>query len=313
MAIFDIEEVYKTGEPFNRNLKKLKQTVTQNDTEIDKISLENKTLRENKEKQESKIQIASPTIVLPNQKEATVDKSRQVDISVQKELLSYCTSFEDLEVFMPKKTDGDYKNILNALLFEYRKQFIEKSLELQSSNTNNKELLQLQLKKIEQLQKYIYDYMDEENEKELKDEIIKHPKISYLTTSTGNVCLLKDLKNIDTEIYPDFLEMFDSILNGKLRHPKTIAEKRFKNTFLQVRISSTRMLFYVLKDNNIVLSSAFVKKVQTSKNLSNFYKGRDDIFAKQKDSILNSIYDENYQKQQEEITKEVYKILRKKR
>ncbi len=313
MAIFDIENIYETNDLFNKNLKKLKQTVKQNDIEIDNIIASNKALIEKTEKKDSKIQIVSPQIILPKKKEEVRDKASQVDISVQKELLSYCTSLEDLDVFMPKKTDEDYKNIINALLFDYRRQFIEKSLELKNGEASNKEILKLQLKKIERLQKFIYDYREKENEKELKDEIISHPKISYLTTSTGNVCLLKDLKTADAEVYPDFLELFDSILSGNLKHPKTISEKRFRNTFLQVRTSCTRMLFYVLKDNNIVLSSAFVKKVQMSKNLACFYKCRDNIFTSQKEFILNSIDDKSYQKEQDKITEEVYKVLRKKR
>lgn len=298
MAVFDAGKIYNDNLSMNENIRNLKRTVRQNNIEIEKIESEIKKLskEDSVKEEESSIQVVNNKIEVPTLKE----KINRVDVSLQLDLLNYASSLDDLFVFMPNKDDKDYENILNTMLFALRRKML-----LAASFEDKKH--------IEDMQNLIYDYMELEEEIDLETEKIEQPTLLYTKTPAGNVCLLNDLKGINSEAYPEFLTLYESIISGNLRMPKTIdhSEGKFKNTFLQVRLNHSRMTFHVLKRNFIVLSGAFVKHVQKSRILSEKFKTIDTTFSNQKDYLLEHLEDPTFLNEQQQITHEVYKVLRK--
>ena len=170
------------------------------------------------------------------------------------------------------------------------------------------------LVKLEKMQDFLYDYMEDQI-MDTQEETIEMPKLFYTTTPAGNICLLNDLKEIPRENYDDFLTLFDSVHMGKLRRIKTIdrSGKKFQNSFCQVRLNYARMTLHIMKNNCIVLSSAFLKHAQRSSIFSNRFKSIDANYSRQKDYIEKHIEDPQFIEKQEQVTSQVYKLLRKER
>ena len=239
-------------------------------------------------------------------------KINKIDVSMQFELLSYCTKTDDLEVFLPSVDDTDYDLVINTLLLQIEKERIlcERN---RNKSKNDQDFNRIQ--QLEQMKNFIYDYQENQLETEIESFSVETPKVFYTTTPSGNISLMNDLKEISKEVYPEFLTLFDSILSGNPKRPKTIDRscKKFKNTFLQVRLNHSRMTFNVLTNDIIVVTGAFIKNDQRSNILSSRFRNTDKLFSLNKEYFLKNINNQDYISSQEKITQEVYKILRKER
>lgn len=316
MANFNIEEIIDPNHTPKENIGQLKEAVKKNEKEINALqaSINSNCVLSDQTDHFSSGQEPNRSNGL---KSNTTAKVNQTDVSMQVELLSYCNCLEDLEVFMPKKDDPNYENIINAMLFEIRRQLVAKELEIRQDQFNHAPILEEKTKalvKLEKMQDFLYDYMEDQI-METQEETIEMPKLFYTTTPAGNICLLNDLKEIPRENYDDFLTLFASVHMGKLRRIKTIdrSGKKFQNSFCQVRLNYARMTLHIMKNNCIVLSSAFLKHAQRSSIFSNRFKSIDANYSRQKDYIEKHIEDPQFIEKQEQVTSQVYKLLRKER
>lgn len=314
MATFIIEEIIDPSKSVKANLTKLRQIVRTNEEEIANIEYYTKQRLQNSVVFE--IGGGTNCEVKPFQDKKETLKINQVDVSMQLELLSYCNTLEDLFVFLPSKEDTDYYPVLHTMLLELQKQMVSYELVNRKNKISKKEDSAFStLSKINQMQTLLSDYMDAQEEVDLIEETISHPTLLYTTTKAGKVCLLNDLKEISEESYPEFLTLFESIASGNVKRPKIINKSggKYKNSFYQIRLNHSRMTFQVLTSNFIVLTGAFTKKVQKNSILGNKFKSIDRSFSDNKDFFLENCKNPEFIKKQEQITRAVYKTLRKER
>lgn len=306
MAVFDINEIIDINKTEKENIKLLKQKIKNNEQEMNKMenNIQTRLQQINNDIITIGGGIKTPVTICSKPRENKVNK---IDVSMQFELLSYCTKFEELEIFLPSAEDSNYDLILNTLLLQITKE------EILCQKNLRKEKKEEYIQQLEQMKNFIYAYQENQLEKETDSFSIERPKIFYTTTPSGKICLINDLKEINKEAYPEFLTLFSSILAGNPKKPKTIdhSEKKFKNSFLQVRLNDSRMTFSVLSSDTLVLTGAFVKKVKSNSMMANKFRNIDITYSKNKDFFLEHLNDQLYLSSQEKITEEVYKILRK--
>lgn len=316
MVTFTIEEIVHSNKSDKENLRLLKKTVRENEKEIE--NLQYKTRQRLQSSVVLPIEESTNLEVRSNKEKKETPKINQVDVSMQLELLSCCNNLEDLLVFMPLREDKDYYPIVHTMLLELQKQMISYELTIRKSKMFGEKIdtqAVFSLNKINQMQSLLSDYMEEQEEVDLIEETISHPTLLYTTTKAGKVCLLNDLKEINEESYPEFLTLFESIVSGNVKRPKIIntSTKKYKNSFYQIRLDHSRMTFHVLTSNCVVITGAFTKKVQKNRVLGDKFKSIDKNFADNKEFFLNNYTNPEFIKEQEQVTKTVYRVLRKER
>ena len=163
--------------------------------------------------------------------------------------------------------------------------------------------------------------LDEYNDKEkeslfplVEDVVDLKPILFYTTTSKGNIKLLNDIrKNISREQYGEFLTLFDSIRMATFKNKKKIVSNNhfFGNPFMEVKLNQSRITYEVLTKKHIVVTGAFTKKVQVSKKYSYDMVHNKELFLKNREFLLKNSDNPLFIKEQEKITDEILKILRK--
>lgn len=312
MAVFSIEEIINQESTNKENINLLKQAVRINEQEINQLEADVHQRRQRLNNEKIVIGGGIKSKDEKTAKRAKPKKINQVDVSMELELLSYCSDIQELDVFLPTIEDINYDAVMNCLLLEITKQIIYLKNEVRKGIISEQEAL-LQIQPLQKELSFLNDYQEQQLETSAGEIHIESPKLLYTTTPIGNICLLNDLKQISREAYPEFLTLFESIIHGNPKNVKTIDKscKKFKNTFLEVKLNTSRMTFHTLSNNAFVLSGAFTKKVYTNSITGSKFRSIDSNFSRNKDFFLANLNNPEYLNSQEKITEEVYKILRK--
>lgn len=313
MADFNIDDILNEDTTYQEKIISLLTKLEDNETEIENIKEEIDRLlkKRNKDKITSSIKIKiSPTKKTKSKKEiVTVD-----NIDYYKELLYISNSVDDLKEFLPKKTEDNYDNIINALLLSLQKDYVvcQKLVET-SSNKEELEIVKKELQNIEDRKNLIYDYKDALENQQITELVDKKAKIFYTLTNRGNVKLLSDIKEIPSEVYDDFSILFESIRSGKFKNPKVIksGNRFYGNPFMEVKLKQARITFEILAQDTIVVTGAFVKKVQTSKRYNSIMINNKQLFLANRDELLAKKDNKQFIESQNQITEEVSKIFKK--
>lgn len=306
---FNIDEVISLEESESEKVNRLKKTVKQNVAEIEKLILENKNL---KSKLNTKIQNKEALEInfISNEKKSL--NTKQIDVSYYMEYLRYAEEKSDLEIFMPNVNDNDFDDVYAGIMLSLQRKLVLTN-KLLKETLNKEEIIKLkeELDKINFMMKLVLDYKEDCMEidyTESEDNKDGLPFLVYSKTEAGNVVLLKDLKREAPESYDDFLSLFESIAKGQFKSPKILTNLPLSVT--QVRHNNARITFEILDENVFLITGAFIKKVMSSKfyknNLYNILKNSE----MSKSYILNNLNTQSFIDEQEEITKEVYSLLR---
>lgn len=309
---YDINKNIDENAKFQDNILKLRRIAKENDSEINFIKRENKKLLESK----------NVTLILPiiekkekEQEKTEVDKKiKSLDVNYYKEYLSCCDNTSDLDIFMPDIKDNNYQDIIACLMMDIQKDIVFYS---NMMNEENDIIILKEIKqKIESL-KFMQSLITEYNEDKtclVNEEIqlgsTNSPILLYAKTAAGNVKLINDLKNEAVESYPEFLRLFDSLVTGNLKNFKVLKNPVFSSCFYEVKLNQCRITFESLLDNYYVVTGAFTKKTTVSHYHYLKLVNANKLFAKNKKYLLENVGNTRFIDDQNDITKEVYKLLR---
>lgn len=128
------------------------------------------------------------------------------------------------------------------------------------SNGNNCTVFDAELNKLNSILNVLFEIQYEDVMKPNEED----NTIIYLPTIYGNINISNDLKDVPLEFYDVFYNLFKSIKNGSFKNFKRITGD-YKTTILEVKDGYARVLFTQIESNIYLVSTLFVKKMQTSK------------------------------------------------
>ena len=220
-------------------------------------------------------------------------------------------SFEEILDFLPSRENGYFKDLVQRLIFESKKEISEWT---RSSQDVISELSEEDLA-------FYYDYIDAEERKIslLRKALTYEPVVSLekkqvenelilVPTPTGNIRIIEDIQHITPEYYPAFLELINSIKDGSFLGFKPLSNGA-KYGLAEVKGFKVRVLFSRLKDNYYAVITAFVKKTDSDKlyrtNLMNRYVN----FKMHEDDLIKKLDDSSFLEENELQVQELYNIL----
>ena len=295
------------------SIAKLRKTAIKNDEEIKEII---NLTKKNKDKCNSKISESSVAKKENNIKENTSNKEKKVkiiDVSYYKDYLLYSDTIEDLKVFMPDINNNNYKDIISSLMMSLQYDIVLKNKILRNENDVNKiNKLKEELDNLYFMQSLVMEYNEEQTtlDYDFIDSKIdnKEPILLYSKTKAGNIAFIRDLKRISEEQYEYFLKLFESIRTGNLKKPRIIETY---DSFAEVRMASSRITFELLTKNFYVITGAFVKKTNGRASITNSKLTQiKKIYENNKEYLLENIDNPKFIDDQNEITKEILKLLK---
>ncbi|MGN0973759.1 MAG: hypothetical protein ACI4OT_03360 [Bacilli bacterium] len=313
MADFYLDDILNEDTTYQEKIISLLTKLEDNEEEIEQLKEKiDKLIKKSKKDKiisDTKNKTSSPKHVKAKKEIITVD-----NMEYYKELLSISTSIDDLKEFLPKKTDDNYDTIINSLLLSLQKDYVVcQKLAETSSDKEELKILKREIQNIEDKKNLIYDYKDALENQQIAELVDKKAKIFYTLTNRGNVKLLGDIKEIPSEVYDDFNVLFESIRTGKFKNPKVIksGNRFYGNPFMEVKLKQARITFEILSQDIIVVTGAFVKKVQTSKRYNSIMINNKQLFLANKEELLAKKDNKQFIESQNKITEEVSKIFRK--
>ncbi len=245
------------------------------------------------------------------------DKSDNTDNELSKKAkeiilsINSCTNM-DITSLLPSKDNSNYHSIINELLVHYLKDIV--FLNNYMLNFYN-ELTSDELKELKiELEKarYIFETIksnrqDNENE---EDVITNEPPILiYLETPNGNTYFHQDILKLPTELYINFLKIFESFISGKETFIKHMAN--YKNlSCIKNKMHQARIYIMNITDNIYIVLGALNKKTDWSKSESIFVLNRYARANLLKDLISSKINDQSFLDEQQEKTQKALKLLR---
>lgn len=307
---FDIKDIIDEEKEPEENISALFESVSLNEEKIQSLEEEVCSLKK-RMPEKKKINLIEKIENKPKKKKQEYEICDK-DVSYYLDLLDVSEDVLDLEEFMPNKEDKDYSEIMNSIMMCLQKEFVFYN-RMMFSCTSKDELnsIKNELLLIDRKRNLIREFMKKtEPFIELSREDIH---IFYTKTSLGNVKLLNDIKKIPKENYDEFYTLFQSIQSGNLKNPKVISSNNrfYGRPFFEVKLNHARITFEVLRSDVVVITGAFVKKVQTSKKYNNTMINNKQLFLNNYDYLLENLDNVTFKKEQEEVTKQVEKILKK--
>ena len=240
-------------------------------------------------------------------------KSRQkkmLDVELYLSLLKECKTKEEMVQVLPKHHQPDFELLMNTILSEivlYCND-IDAFLANEKLSKEEKDEFKQEIKDIQEIMNWMVQYRDQINtelEEESKNNLV------YLTSSSGNVYALNDIKSIDQAYYDSFLELINSIINGTFKNIKTFVHNNKLVQLYEVKNFKTRIVFSKIFVNTFLIISIFIKKTDNDLKYREQLINRSIIFQNNKTNLKQLCQEENFLKSQEEITGQILRILKK--
>ena len=145
------------------------------------------------------------------------------------------------------------------LIKEIKDLLAEEGLSLEDMNAF-KEELDLELKKIELINKALEPVKETEQTSTKKDN-----KLIFVPTSGGDIRVLDEIDSIPYEYYDRFLGLFQSIKNGTFKNVQRFTGNNELNGLCEVKDFKVRVIFVRLTKDSYAIISAFTKKSDNDK------------------------------------------------
>lgn len=173
---------------------------------------------------------------------------------------------DEFETSIPSRMHYQYERILTRLklesirlIKEIKDLLAEEGLSLEDMNAF-KEELDLELKKIELINKALEPVKEEEQASTKKDN-----KLIFVPTSGGDIRVLDEIDSIPYEYYDRFLGLFQSIKNGTFKNVQRFTGNNELNGLCEVKDFKVRVIFVRLTKDSYAIISAFTKKSDNDK------------------------------------------------
>lgn len=173
---------------------------------------------------------------------------------------------DEFETSIPSSMHYQYERILTRLklesirlIKEIKDLLAEEGLSLEDMNAF-KEELDLELKKIELINKALEPVKETEQTSTKKDN-----KLIFVPTSGGDIRVLDEIDSIPYEYYDRFLGLFQSIKNGTFKNVQRFTGNNELNGLCEVKDFKVRVIFVRLTKDSYAIISAFTKKSDNDK------------------------------------------------
>ena len=142
--------------------------------------------------------------------------------------------------------------------------------------------------------------LDEVEEIEEEQIVEANYDVSFYQSSPGNIDFLSDIKNYNPEVYSTFLELLNSILEGKPISYRKLNNNNALNGIKEAKKGQCRVAFVIDKNHCFILH-AFVKKTWVDSIAFNNMSSRLSKLNKQKDKLIKEYKKEDFYIQLEEV------------
>lgn len=173
---------------------------------------------------------------------------------------------DEFETSIPSRMHYQYERILTRLklesirlIKEIKDLLAEEGLSLEDMNAF-KEELDLELKKIELINKALEPVKETEQTSTKKDN-----KLIFVPTSGGDIRALDEIDSIPYEYYDRFLGLFQSIKDGTFKNVQRFTGNNELNGLCEVKDFKVRVIFVRLTKDSYAIISAFTKKSDNDK------------------------------------------------
>ena len=126
---------------------------------------------------------------------------------------------------------------------------------------------------------------------------------------TGKIRIFDELKDIPHEEYDGFIELLDSIKDGKFKNIRRFTNNDLLNGALEVKGFQIRILFKQLSEDTYAIISLFTKKVQNSQGYRKPLQAKYGEYMSMEKELKEKVKDPTFMQQNEEYEKQVYDIL----
>ena len=219
-----------------------------------------------------------------------IDEEEEEYIYYYENILEAIKSGEDLKdaIYdnLPVLENGNYTNIIMRIILELVK---EKEVYEELKEVDPEALKEInKLDTMIDLIKNHHNVKDEELSTGSKEK----NNIIFLKTSSGNIYAESDLASIDSEWYPAFKGLFETIEDGTFKNVKRLTSNRISQGIPEVRDNGIRIVFDKVNRNTYIILDIFVKKSDHDKGYSNQLINRLAIYRQNEKAIKASVTDE---------------------
>lgn len=212
---------------------------------------------------------------------------------------------------LPSTENKNYINIVNRIKLEFIKEAYEyEKLKENETDIEYKEMLDKEIVFYKDIIKTIdYILTDDiatsiENSSKIDNELI------FLRTHNGSIYAENDLLSIKEEYYESFKELLESIKNGTFKNAKRFNKNnRILGGISEVKGFKTRIVFDRIGKDKYIIINIFIKKTDNDKGYQELLKTRVDYYKKNKDIIKEQLLNEEYIKENKNITKNLLEGL----
>lgn len=241
----------------------------------------------------------------------TTEKTQILNTDHYKQSIDVCDDPDFITELLPSPYENNFENTIYSLLLSYYKEItcanqmlktVKDSLEI--------EYLQEEIKKAKKIIEIIKEYHIESTTQEpveQKQEKNTTP-ILYLRNLSNIPYINADIEDIDISDYSYLESIFNELSQGIISHEKRFVTYEELRGISAIRKGDVRVIFTRI-DNTIIILGALSKRFQNTVPYRELLKRRAKAFKEQKDSIKESINNENFIEDNNYITEELFNKL----
>ncbi len=271
---------------------------------------------DNSEKEQPVVETLNSITQMPELFETEKDDDFEKEVDYYFSQINNLASTSNLQLsiadILPSKENVNYYNINLRIKMELLKNIkeIEELLNQEKANLTKedyeefKDEILLNQEKIK-----IISTLETINEIEQGHEPIKNNFI-FVPTSSGNIRILKELKDIDQEYYEGFKDLFASIEDGRLKNIRRFKSINNLNSGVcEVKDYKIRVVFDQIGPHDYALITAFIKKSDKDKGYLDSLNLKIKNYESQKELLKENLNNPEFRQLQNEYTLELNNIL----
>lgn len=217
-------------------------------------------------------------------------------------------SIQDIIDVLPTKDNYNYDDIVNRLIAESYKEIKEINELLIDDSLTKEELVEC--KDLITKEKTKIKYIREARNKEDEEVVQEHKnRIVLVPTIAGNIRVIDELEHIASEYYDSFLELINSIINGRFKNVKTFTSNNNLMGISEVKAFKIRVVFSRLDKNTYALITAFVKKSDNDKLYKETLTKKVNHFKDNEELLKKKLKDEEFMKLNDLYVEELLTLL----
>lgn len=278
-----------------KEISKLKQATTSSESKINVITQE-------KKKAEAKVEEVED-ITFENKVKQTIKSIKNIP-------------FEELEESiygaLPSQRDYGYEKIILRVILEFKKEIndINEIIVADLENISKQDLEEFlsEVKEFEKCIQLLKNVLKEEKQADADDDVDN--TLIFIPTTSGNPRLIDDIKDIPIDFYDEFLELYESIIDGTFKKSKRFDKNNKLKGLREVKGDHLRITYVKLGKNTYGILTAFMKKTNSDHGYRNMlYTRYKDYKNNVKDKLIGCINDEEFIKIHNGYKLDVFRIL----